>query len=393
MLDALTDEGLQVTLRPGVNLRFEESEPALDFFANGLALSSNDDVLIASILAASKKSPQERILLATADVGLKVKARHRNIPILRLPDELKLPEEQDANERKITEPEDKVRKLSSTMPELKILFSDSSDHLKFSVGKLAELRIEDMTSRMTTLRSLYPKLWPPNDNSKVETNSVSPFHASVQEYLKLIGGPSSYLEAEYRQEIERYNTNLDAFFGECERHIPKLWAYQDAMARTIELGFLLNNNGHAPADDIDVILQFPEAFEVKDDSNRLGPPNEPIPPKKPERGKVGLPFQGIATAMPDNFDFVRNMRVQLALGNVSPPNIRETRPWVVEYHIKRLKHGLHESLGFLYLTFDSYDTAASFAVGYRINAGNFPQEIVGNLHVIVEKKQEPIPFS
>jgi hypothetical protein len=38
------------------------------------------------------------------------------------------------------------------------------------------------------------------------------------------------------------------------------------------------------------------------------------------------------------------------------------------------------------IQFEDYETAKSFHVDYRIRAANIPEEIKGNLHVIIEKE-------
>ncbi len=78
-------------------------------------------------------------------------------------------------------------------------------------------------------------------------------------------------------------------------------------------------------------------------------------------------------------------------GNVSGPTIRRSSSYDVEFHVRRLKHGFSEALDPLFLTFDSYEEARSFAIDFRINAGNMPKESAGQLHVVVDKVEKPIP--
>ena len=75
----------------------------------------------------------------------------------------------------------------------------------------------------------------------------------------------------------------------------------------------------------------------------------------------------------------------ISLPNVSPPTIRRTDSYEVNFHVARIKHKTHESCPTLYAIFDSFDSARSFHTDYRILAANVPQEITGQLHVIIQK--------
>jgi len=75
----------------------------------------------------------------------------------------------------------------------------------------------------------------------------------------------------------------------------------------------------------------------------------------------------------------------LPLPNVSTLNIKPMNSYNVDFHIQRIKHKLQESAEPLYIVFDSFESAQSFQIDYRILAANVPNEVVGKLHVIIEK--------
>ncbi len=71
--------------------------------------------------------------------------------------------------------------------------------------------------------------------------------------------------------------------------------------------------------------------------------------------------------------------------NVSAPNIRNTGSYNVDFHIQRLKHKLQEPTDPLYVIFESFESARSFNIDYRLLAANIPNEVTGQLHIIIEK--------
>ena len=70
--------------------------------------------------------------------------------------------------------------------------------------------------------------------------------------------------------------------------------------------------------------------------------------------------------------------------NVSSPTIRRTNSIEVHFHVRELKHNVQQEFDPLFLLFDSWDTAKSFTVEYRLLAANVPLPVTGNLHVIVD---------
>ena len=187
-------------------------------------------------------------------------------------------------------------------------------------------------------------------------------------------------------DIRDYNRDLNSYYEEYRQHLFAVSNYQNLAARTILLKLLLCNNGNWPAEDIHVMLHFPDGFELRTKENRILPPAAPEPPSQPIAGMPGL--KGIADRLRH---FEHGIRLpQLRLPD-SGPTIRKTHSYDVEFHVKRLKHGFTWSLDTLFLTFDSYETAQSFPIDFRINAGNMPEEALGKVHVIVEKAEVPIP--
>jgi predicted ribonuclease YlaK len=126
-LEILWTKGPPFQVRPGLGLLLQDVEPSIDYAAYQLDYRSQDDRLLAAVLQFRATNAEAQLILITADFGLRVKARRHGIEATGLPEELKLPEEADPNEKRIQQLERELLELKRVMPELKLTFSDKSD--------------------------------------------------------------------------------------------------------------------------------------------------------------------------------------------------------------------------------------------------------------------------
>jgi hypothetical protein len=71
--------------------------------------------------------------------------------------------------------------------------------------------------------------------------------------------------------------------------------------------------------------------------------------------------------------------------NVTGPNFEKDAGHDVIWNIKRAKHNQIEQLDALVVVFASARTVRSFKIEYALHAANLPDEVTGELHVIVHK--------
>jgi hypothetical protein len=189
-----------------------------------------------------------------------------------------------------------------------------------------------------------------------------------------------------KENIERYNSAIESFYGTYDAWLATKATLLNRKRWTICLSFILANSGTAPAEDIDVFLQFPDGFALYNDQNLLQVPPEPQPPQKPSGGGVYITGFDVPVHVP-RIDLMAEGVRPLTLGprNVSMPQIRQTNSYDVNLHIEQLKHNLIEALGPLYVVFNAYEAASSFSIAYEIVAANIPKPVQGKLHIIVQK--------
>src|SRR5260370_6204353 len=110
-------------VRHNVTLLVLPNEPLIDWKAEHLDPTVNDDRLIASILEFSRERPLEGVLLLSDDSGPRFKAKSRNIPMQAPPDRLKrlveTPSPEEEGNRKLKK---QIQALTERMPKLKFGF-------------------------------------------------------------------------------------------------------------------------------------------------------------------------------------------------------------------------------------------------------------------------------
>src|SRR5260221_7942540 len=110
-------------VRHNVTLLVLPKEPLIDWKAEHLDPTVNDDRLIASILEFSRERPLEGVLLLSDDSGPRFKAKSRNIPMQAPPDKLKRlvepPSPEEVENRKLKQ---QIQELTERMPILKLGF-------------------------------------------------------------------------------------------------------------------------------------------------------------------------------------------------------------------------------------------------------------------------------
>jgi hypothetical protein len=169
------------------------------------------------------------------------------------------------------------------------------------------------------------------------------------------------------------------------KYLEEFARYQDMSRLSLELKLYLSNDGTRPAEDIDVLLHFPDGFQLYDKKSM---PNQPKEPKPPERLKYGMQYlldgPHISSMLSPSL-YSRFRPSPEPPRNVSPVRIKRSKSYDVDFHVTRLKHNLREPIDTIIVVFNSFDSAKSFNIQCRILAGNLPHAVEQELHIIVNK--------
>jgi hypothetical protein len=382
-LSSLFENELSTYICDEVEICLEDRDPIINFSQQQLNPDIQDDQLIASIIMFRSERPEIDVVLVTSDAGLALigKAKRNSIQVTKLPENLKIPEEPDQDQIRIRELEKRLRDLELKIPQLSLMFADGNQNATFTLEPPVEMTEDEIAGKIDLVKQQYPKM---KQQTSPKSESSGQFAAIAEAIAHFNASMGNVLLPE---DIEKYNTELDEFYREYSKYLKKGISYDILRRRTVKLSIYVANDGTAPAEDIDVFLHFPDGFEILDEQSYPKPIDPPTPPDEPKTqmqrmiSMVRTPeiFSPIMGRIPDGI---------LSSKNVSSPAIKKTGSYEVEFYVERIKHKLQQEADPLYILFESFEAARSFKINYRLLAANIPNEVTGQLHVVIEKELE-----
>jgi hypothetical protein len=387
MLDRIFSVSPRASVRAGVEAEAPTNDPTIDFTTHRLRTDLQDDFLLASVLDYRIQTPGSDCRLVTADVGLGLKSRAHQVPVLSLPETLRLPDEEDPNAKRVRELEIEVNELKSRTPSLRLCFEDDSDVFKVTFSK-PTLPVPDQIEHLVQqvmARHQKIRVEPPKPNLKNPQSLAMKNLQELVERQNTFTGFLGSMEQPSPEAITHYNNQLERFYSEYREYFQELPSHAERERRTVCLRIFIQNQGTAPADDVDVLIHFPDGFQMFEEEHL---PQVPPPPEPPDYPKSDLQTLHERMVNMSSFSMPRLHSLSTPAptpSNVSSPTIRRSHSYEVELHVDKLKHGFREAFDPLHLVFDAFDSAASFHADYFLHAGNIPKPVEGSLHVVVER--------
>jgi rRNA-processing protein FCF1 len=394
-------------VRPGVALQFLPFDPRINFANYHLNPSRQDDHLLAAVLQMREENEGPCPVIVANDFNLLMKARQLGIETYRLPDDLKLLEEPDAEEQQLRELErelNRVRKAAA--PDLRMCFGPGGDdHAAFKLPHPKLLGGLLLGFEFALLRLRYPKALPPEQvisfAERRKLKEAAGELKNAEQAAEMLFTLGEMMRQVHPLEVERYNYELEDYFRAYEQYRKDSVEYKNRWSRTLRLEVELVNEGTCPAEDVDVMLEFPECVTLLTEGSFPPVPVEPHPPAPPQT--LGMQTAGL---------IARGVRKSVSLLKPKPTPVPQlssgylsaratTIPSVVlsadkrraEFKVPKLKHTLRARCVTLYALFNSFEVAGSFTIPYRAVAANIPQPVTGCLHVKIEKFQPPEIFT
>lgn len=367
-------EGSEV--RPGVSAEFLSAMPLVDYAKLGLNPDWSDDLLIATVLQYKTDHPEESVILITQDSGPRMTASQLDIKVLELPADWKLPAEPDPIEVENRELAKTIAALQNALPKLIVSFAGADEpeqHAIFALPPPPESMEHEIARKLDELKKKLPKQHPPKP--------TPPDTKSAASLLQLHLASLRYMAPIDPEEYERYNRGVDEYIRNYEQYMRNTWEAQAATKRSLRFEIEIRNIGNSPAEDVDVLLHFPDGFRLFSEDGFPSLPEEPRPPRKP---RTSMQIMTESISYIPRIDFGRP-----ALPDFSMPSsfsIERTESYNVRDHFQRIKHGDRVVLPEMFLTFDSYEAGGSFSCQYTIRPANLPEAITGELHFVIEKE-------
>lgn len=342
------------------NLIFITSRPSDAVYdQHKLSRSHADDGLFASLIEHEVGIADKKVLV-TNDLGVKVRSKSLGIHSIKLPEEYKLAEELNEEEKKIKALEQELNELKNRLPKVSLVFNNSTNRLNHSLGKMQFAWPEYLERESRKNKRQYAK-WDKQGNRLGNTAFT-------------LGNMFNQISEE---DIARYNKELDKYYAEYEEYLEQEYFYQSYLLRCVEVNLNLANDGTLPAEDTDVYLHFPDGFvlaeELDDEPKKPRPPRHPRSifdsPSPPNLGFLGRNIESVFTKHDPNAPYLSRLE--------------KTNSYEVEFKVPTVKHNMKMPLKKLYACFESMEAMKSFKVEYSLNVANLPKETNGDLHVII----------
>ncbi len=354
-LSTLANAASSGAIRPAVDLVFRPHDALIDFSAFHLRRDVPDDELLASAIefATEKRLDQGSVLVSTADLGLQLKGSSQlSIGVLPMPESMRLPDEPDSEERRVKELEERLQRLSGSLPKLHLAFLDGGNFEERTVSRtIFPVDDEEIARSVRALRAEHPYL---------ADHPCPP--------------PGWTFSTASKTDREEYNKELQRYFLRHERFLRAYIEARNWQSRTRSLCLVLENKGSVPADEIDVCLRFPQGVEIIAESDFKSIPELPAPPDPPNQDR--------ADHWPDPSEVLDSPEATSKAPNAVIAGIRRSSGGAeVEILVSRLKHTFKEHLPVVNLHFPSIDACNSFQFTYKLVANNFPQAVEGKLDI------------
>jgi hypothetical protein len=291
-------------------------------------------------------------------------------------------------------------------PILKLLFPNNSDTIEFNIQPYKKMDEGSKNQMLLEYNRKFPymELNDKNENTSTKELSNELYHndSQMKSILPDIMKPAitalnsivEGFENEVYSEvnIERYNKYLEKCYQEYNKYLEKILEYEKLNFGKIELEIDLINEGTYPANDIDIHLHFPDGFMLYDyiECKEIQEPSKPISFVNFVNFSIGetsiFDLKSLVKPEINHSILFQSQNNNRQLPNVSNPKITKTNSYDVDVHIRKCKHHQREHFSKLYVIFDNYEDIISFNIDYSIIADNIPNKIIGELKVIINKK-------
>jgi rRNA-processing protein FCF1 len=350
------------TVKDGVVLYCDSELAGFDMTAHGLDPTSQDDCILAAILAHKERHVEERVVLVTDDDPFAVHAHTKSVVAVALRDSLRILPEPDPKQKEILELKGKLRAVEQGLPKLSISLPDGKSYCELAL-------VPDVMVTEQDAQNFVASQVAPLEQSAERWRAL----ASKQEGTKSQNLPegaaawADLMSTFADMMAEKASLDRETHFRQCVRYFLAWWKHRNDMQRTKELRLVLANTGTVPADEINIFVRVPKGVDVSPAGGLPPMPSLPLPPGK-KRGPAPV---GKTSGSVTQSCSIRYMRV------VEFPDC-----WELQYQLPRLNHHVTEVLTGLYIRFPSYVAAMPLTIEYRLAALNMPDSVRGTIQVI-----------
>lgn len=331
-------------IREGVRAKFLVVEPT-SFREHELSPDVSDDRILATLLLFIGDLAGGAVMLATADFGLELKARHQSVHVLPVPDQYELPPPDTSEEAKLRK---ELNELKSRRIEPQLLIETPQG------GGLIEVEQPSVLVQSDSQIG---------DEVQEERLRLTRAHWGVPTVR--VSGPDDDDDEDEDDEDE------DPHFH--EKHLSRLTKYLKRVSernaielRTTRIRFTLSNRGKAPATNVSVQFEGPPWVKLVSD------------PELPDVGErpVWNPAEEIARLI-----FPRVPVHDFMTSQVSIPQFDGFSEKNSAWFERRLPHGSNVDIEF-YAQIDPDHAIENFHIEAEVHADECPESLRQTLHIV-----------
>ena len=311
-------------IAPRISIKFGATRPKIDFAAHGLEPRWNDDQLLATVIEFRDEHPEERVALLTQDTGLLLSAKQFGIEAVMVPDDKRLPPEEDPLAKENQELKNQLLRLKTARPNLILRFRGDSDeltHAEFELEGPVAVPPFDKEGFLAQLRIAVPEIHP---------NPTGPLGSPSRSFALSEAFRQPVPDSEYK----RYNEERETYLQQMLNYVDRTAAYLTRPERTLLLELELRNVGATPGEDIDIYVHFPDGFGLYSEDDLPQRPCEPSPPEKPQTD-----LQRSMANLKPRFERPPFLDRLCDIGPSGPFSLRKTDSYELTDNVARLKHG------------------------------------------------------
>ena len=339
-----------------------------------LSKSQQDHALLSTMLEFGEKYGLKNLVFISYDTGPRIRARHLGIYVLQLDDKYLLSEEESQEEIELRKLRQENTELKNTFPKVELTFNDGEVIKKIEISPLFQSE-EDYTQK--ELDIVYERYKPFVIENAINSNTPT-LSNDLTKNLKYSN--SLGINQPTVDQTEEYNRKLNLFYSEYAKMAKEKYKWDKIISNSVMLNLILSNNGTAPANDIDVILEFPNSVKIYfyKDFPKF---EKPTPPYKPKyKGDFDMSWLSVNNMYnPPAKDYIYIIDKSVEKGTLEKYDIEhlDNDNTVIRFRYSNsLKHNMHFSLEPIWVLCKS-----NFYVKYKLLISNYPKQVEGKLNI------------
>lgn len=353
-------------LLPKIELRIDEKKIILlnsrpktaTFDQHKLDKLEQDDSLLASIIEFRQEINHEhRIIYITNDTGPRLKAKTLQIDAQKIPEEYLIDNDDDEVIKENRRLKTELIEIKNLRPIIRFGFENGKEN--FVRPKNVEIK-----NKSTFIKEFMLK-----EERKYNFLEKEKINKDELTGLDLISKMYSTLTD---KQVDTYNSNLKKYFQSFENYLDSIYDQKLYDDHLLILNLTLDNTGNKPAEDVDVILKFPNHLKVINKNKlRQIAKTKPVLPKKPIPNPLGIDY--LVPYYPQSELYRHSYDVNYIILNNN-----------VHFHTKSIKHNQKYDLSPVFIKYEDVKEAKPFKIEYKIQISNLPKQIEGMLNINFE---------